>query len=205
MSPSYPSDSLAFLQQHQDGTKSRIRRSNVTLSIIIAGAGLGGLATACALARRGHNVTVFEQSSQLGEVRPRQLAMCFSANVMDFKVGAGIQMPPNSARLLLSWGLGEFLEQKVVEPTNIKFRRWKTGTEIGCTKLVPNHRQDFDAPYYVIHRAHFHEALHALALKSGANIKIASKVVEYNPEMPSITLQNSEIHTADLVIAADGR
>jgi salicylate hydroxylase len=38
------------------------------------GAGLGGLGTAVALARRGHQVTVFEQASQLGEVSARPVS-----------------------------------------------------------------------------------------------------------------------------------
>lgn len=66
--PSYPSDSLAFLQQRQNGMEPKSHRSSINLKIIIVGAGLGGLATACALARRGHTVTIFEQTSQLGEV-----------------------------------------------------------------------------------------------------------------------------------------
>lgn len=37
--------------------------------IVIVGAGLGGLSTAIALARRGHKVQVLEQAKQLGEVR----------------------------------------------------------------------------------------------------------------------------------------
>jgi phytoene dehydrogenase-like protein len=37
--------------------------------ILIAGAGLGGLTAALALLRDGHQVQVFEQASQLGEVR----------------------------------------------------------------------------------------------------------------------------------------
>lgn len=113
-------------------------------------------------------------------------------------------MPPNSAHLLLKWGIGEFLQEKVVEPTSIKFRRWKNGAEIGCTRLFPEHRQKFNAPYYVVHRAHFHDALHRLALKLGAKVEIDAKVQEYDPEIPSITLANGQTYTADLIVAADG-
>lgn len=43
-------------------------KSQVSLQIVIVGAGLGGLSAAIALARRGHRVTVFEQAKNLGEV-----------------------------------------------------------------------------------------------------------------------------------------
>lgn len=38
------------------------------MEILIVGAGLGGLATSIALARRGHKITLLEQASQLSEV-----------------------------------------------------------------------------------------------------------------------------------------
>lgn len=120
------------------------------------------------------------------------------------QVGAGIQMPPNSARLLLKWGLGEILQNQVVEPTSIKFRRWENGEEIGCTQLVPYHRVNFGAPYYVVHRAHFHDTLHKLALKLGIQIYINSRVHSYDPPSPAITLVDGKTYTADLIIAADG-
>lgn len=40
------------------------------LSIVVVGAGLGGLATAIALALKGHKVMVLEQATKLSEVRP---------------------------------------------------------------------------------------------------------------------------------------
>jgi NADPH-dependent 2,4-dienoyl-CoA reductase/sulfur reductase-like enzyme len=45
-----------------------VEQAAIPLSIIIVGAGLGGLAAAIALARRGHSITVLEQALELGEV-----------------------------------------------------------------------------------------------------------------------------------------
>jgi len=42
--------------------------SKLKLNVIIVGAGIGGMAAATALGRRGHNVTVFEDAPQIGEV-----------------------------------------------------------------------------------------------------------------------------------------
>ncbi|MGB7078276.1 MAG: FAD-dependent oxidoreductase, partial [Xanthobacteraceae bacterium] len=52
-------------------------------SVIVAGAGIGGLTAALALARNGFRVVVLEQAERLAEV------------------GAGIQLSPNATRLLL--------------------------------------------------------------------------------------------------------
>ncbi|CAN9305704.1 unnamed protein product [Alternaria alternata] len=85
---SYPSQALRFLEKVNglNGTStpspSLPEQARIKMSIIVVGAGLGGLALAIALARRGHSVRVLEQASKLGEV------------------GAGIQIPPNSGRLL---------------------------------------------------------------------------------------------------------
>jgi hypothetical protein len=66
----YPSRSESLLKKLmvQNGTKGP-RQAELPLRIIVIGAGLGGLATSIALARRGHNITVLEQAQKLGEVR----------------------------------------------------------------------------------------------------------------------------------------
>ncbi|KIW16953.1 hypothetical protein PV08_04144 [Exophiala spinifera] len=197
-SASYPTGSLDFLVKFQQKEEQRLKamrasslinledRSPIRLDIIVVGAGLGGLAAAIALARRGHKVTVFEQAPELGEV------------------GAGIQIPSNSTRLLIKWGLEPFLASKIVKPGHIAFRRWEDGKTIGLTKLIPHFEREFDAPYYVLHRAHFHDAMYQLALQLGIVVKINSKVLDYDEDAPSITLENGEIHLADLIVGSDG-
>lgn len=92
-----------------------------------------------------------------------------------------------------------------MEPDGITFRRWQDGDAIGFTKLVPEFRETYGAPYYVVHRAHFHEALHQLAQKLGVTIRLRAKVIRFSEHDPSVTLADGSIVTAELVIAADGK
>jgi salicylate hydroxylase len=76
---------------------------------------------------------------------------------------------------------------------------------IGWTQLIPDFRRSFGAPYYVIHRAHLHDAMHRLAVELGVKVELGSVVVDYDLDKPSLTLGNGEVHTGDLIIGADGK
>jgi len=83
----YPTNSLQFLQRLIESQKVDNKAdlqplpAEVQLKIVIVGAGLGGLATAIALARHGHSVTVLEQAHQLGEVRqPKRFRSLYFLN-----------------------------------------------------------------------------------------------------------------------------
>ena len=119
------------------------------------------------------------------------------------QVGAGIQIPSNSTRVLLRWGVGKYLPE-AIEPCGKNFRRWQNGDVIGHTKLIPEFRQNFSAPYYVAHRAHFHSALYKRALDLNVEVKTASRVDDFDEENGTLTLADGTTYEADLVIAADG-
>ncbi len=99
-----------------------------SFNIIICGAGLGGLGVSIALSRKAHRVTILEAASQLNEV------------------GAGIQIPPNSSRILLSYSLEEKLLEKVVWPSKINVRRYANGEVIGTTPLRPIMSEKYGFP-----------------------------------------------------------
>src|SRR4051812_2875121 len=61
------------------------------LRVAVVGGGIGGLAAAFSLRRRGIDVSVFEQAAAIGEI------------------GAGLVVFPNSLRQLERMGLGEAL------------------------------------------------------------------------------------------------
>jgi salicylate hydroxylase len=86
----------------------------------------------------------------------------------------------------------------------MSFRRWDNGKVIGYTKLVPDFRQNFKAPYYVVHRAHFHDALYKRALELGVDVRVASRVTGYNLDEPSVSVADGTTLSADLLVAADG-
>ncbi|WQF86747.1 Putative FAD-binding domain, FAD/NAD(P)-binding domain superfamily [Colletotrichum destructivum] len=189
-STSYPSNSLKFLQAlgpNENGTlPSSTSKANIALDILIVGGGLGGLATAVALSKSGHKVTVLEQATQLSEV------------------GAGIQIPPNSSKLLQRWGVMDIMSEQAVRPDGISLRRWENGERIGFTDLSETFVELCGAPYYVAHRAHLHSALYERALELGVTVRLNSRVSSYDPQAPSATLFNGQTFEADLIVAADG-
>jgi salicylate hydroxylase len=97
-----------------------------------------------------------------------------------------------------------YLESYVVEPQSINLLRWQDGTMIGKTRLVPDFKERFGAPYYVVHRAHLHSALHQRAMDLNVRVILNSRVDRYAAATGTIVLTNGESHSSDLVIAADG-
>jgi salicylate hydroxylase len=163
------------------------RKASLTLDIIVVGCGLGGLSTAFCLTQAGHRVTIVESSPSIGEV------------------GAGIQVSPNSSRLLRRWGLEKHLEEIADEPEGITFRRYNTGERVGYTKWAGLMERDYGSPYYHIHRANFHKLLHDLVAPH-VTILLDSTVIgcESGPAAPSVTLKSGKVLRADLIVGADG-
>jgi 2-polyprenyl-6-methoxyphenol hydroxylase-like FAD-dependent oxidoreductase len=120
------------------------------------------------------------------------------------QVGAGVQIPPNSSLLLERWGVSPFLTSAAVEPHEWIVRRWQNGKLIGRTQLVPYYYECFGAPYYVLHRAHYHHALYERAKELGVDVRVNSKATKYDLEAPSVELSDGTLIFADLVVAADG-
>src|SRR5262245_48274885 len=73
-----------------------------TRTVLIAGAGIGGLTAALAIAQKGFRVAVFDQAQRLEEV------------------GAGIQLSPNASRVLIALGLDGPLRRHVVAPEELR-------------------------------------------------------------------------------------
>jgi salicylate hydroxylase len=159
---------------------------HLRLRVVICGAGLGGLGAAIALKRKGHEVVVLEGASQLSEI------------------GAGIQIPPNSTRILDAYGLSEKLQQWVERPKNIALKRYATGQVLGMTPLHPRLTKTYGYPYLLIHRADYQRVLFEEAKALGAEVHMSTRVVSVNTETPLITTETGQEFAADVIVGADG-
>jgi salicylate hydroxylase len=109
--------------------------------VIIAGAGIGGLATALMLARKGISVVIIEKRTVLDET------------------GAGLQLSPNASRLLLDIGLGPNLMRYATLPERVTIRALTSGNTIGSIALGNYATERYEAPYMVLRRADLHMVL----------------------------------------------
>ncbi|MGA7866586.1 MAG: FAD-dependent monooxygenase, partial [Stellaceae bacterium] len=105
------------------------------LRIAVIGGGIGGLTAAVALLQAGFDVRVYEQAPELTEV------------------GGGINMAPNSTRVLRRLGLAEGLDREGVRPLSTHQRRWQDGRTLQRAPLNPLCEELYDAPHMTIQRA----------------------------------------------------
>lgn len=157
--------------------------------IAIVGAGLGGLAAALALIRRGIDVVVYEQAPELKEV------------------GAGIQISANGTRVLHALGLAPMLEDVQVIPEGKEIRLWNTGQAWKLFDLGAVSVERYGFPYITIHRNDLHQVL-AAALREVAPdaIRLGHKLTGLTQSGHDVTLafEHGGIAQARLVIGADG-
>jgi salicylate hydroxylase/6-hydroxynicotinate 3-monooxygenase len=153
------------------------------LSIAIVGAGMGGLAAAATLRQVGVDVQVYEQAQRFA------------------RIGAGIQMLPNSSRVLRGIGVEAKLRNTAFEPYSHLNRVWDTGE---IKRELPMPENLFGAPFLCMHRADLHEALYSA---------LPPEIVHLNKKLVGLDQSNGQVTLsfadgtkaqADAVIGADG-
>lgn len=157
--------------------------------ILIAGAGLGGLAAASFLMKEGHEVEIYEQARQLEEI------------------GAGIQISANAMHALRALGLEAAIAKLGVRPEAYVFRLHDTGEVIQRFPLSDEHERLHGAPYTQMHRADFHALLAAKAREFKPDVvHLNRRVTGFTESTEGVTLNFADDSAArgDLLIGADG-
>ena len=164
-------------------------------TVIVAGAGIGGLTASLALAQRGFQVTLLEAAPRLEEI------------------GAGLQLSPNAARVLVALGVEERLRQHVVAPEHLTVRSARSGRLLAQAPLGASSAQRYGAPYWVIHRGDLQAALCAAVVATPAiTLQLGTRVDGFAARNGSVAVtvaqglaaQGSQPLEAQALIAADG-
>ena len=163
--------------------------STANLPVLVAGGGIGGIATALALTRRGYDVKVLEQASQLGEI------------------GAGIQLGPNGFAAFDALGVGDIARSRAVYTDEMVMHDATDETCVGRIPTGDAFRKRFGNPYAVIHRADVHMSLLEGAQRT-RRIEVATATtvqrIEQTEEGVVVHDNRGGTHRGLAVIGADG-
>jgi len=159
-----------------------------TRPVIIAGGGIGGLAAALALARKGRAVHVLEQASEFREI------------------GAGIQLGPNAFKMFERLGLTQAIDAVAVYPDNLIMMDAVTGEEV--TRVpVRESRARFGYPYAVIHRGDLLAAILAACRRSNlVTLETSRKVTGFEDRGNRVVVatERGESYEGAAAIGCDG-
>jgi len=157
--------------------------------ILIAGGGIGGLATALGLAQQGCRCLVLERAPQLGEI------------------GAGIQLGPNAFHAFDYLGVGDAARAMAVYVDALRLMDALTGEEIASVPLDEPFRKRFGNPYAVVHRGDLHGVfLQACRDSPLIELRTSAEVLHYEQNGSSVTanLANGDTAEGAGLIGADG-
>lgn len=159
------------------------------LKVVMVGAGIGGLAAALSLLRRGIDVDVYERAADLKEI------------------GAGLTLSPNGTRLLIKMGLGRQLEEIAVRSQTRELRLWNTGQAWTLPDQGATSESRYGAPYVLLHRGDLHNMLATAvrglkpnAIHTGYNCES----VRHDTGMVQVNFTNGAVVTGDVLVGADG-
>src|SRR5215213_3121605 len=157
--------------------------------VVIAGGGIGGLAAALALARKGFKSVVLEQASQFGEI------------------GAGIQIAPNAWHALDALGVGSLVKKEAVFIEHLLMMDGVSGEKVIDIPLDARFAKRFANPYAVTHRADIHGSLldGCKALPELIELRTNTRVTGFEIDAPGVTVKaGAETIRGAALIGADG-
>lgn len=138
-------------------------------TLIVAGAGIGGLTAAIALAKANYRALVCERAASLGES------------------GAGLQLAPNATRVLRELGVLDAVRERAIEPEALVVTKAESGrTLLRADLRGPSAR--YGAPWLVLARSDLHRALaEAAADQVDVELRTGTEVSDFADHTRGVT------------------
>ena len=155
-------------------------------TIVVVGGGIGGLATALSVARRGHEAVVLER----GEFA---------------EFGAGIQLAPNGIHALDRLGID--VRASAVHVDELRFMDGVTGAHVTSVAVSGEYERRFGHPYVVVHRGDLYRLLLAACRADPAITLHANTYVtgyEQTPSTAAAVVDTGGRFEGDALVGADG-
>ncbi|WP_446226147.1 FAD-dependent monooxygenase [Nocardia sp. IBHARD005] len=152
--------------------------------VLIAGGGIGGLATALALRHKGFDAVVFEQAQTLRDG------------------GAGVYLWTNGMLALDSLGLADRILKTSAAQQFCHFRTWRG--KVLAAWAVGEFAAQFGMPTVAVERSALHEVLRDDLGSNG--IRTGARVVDFTQDEHGVAVRLADGHVerGDLLIGADG-
>jgi 2-polyprenyl-6-methoxyphenol hydroxylase-like FAD-dependent oxidoreductase len=157
--------------------------------ILVIGGGIGGVAAALALSRKGLRSRVLEKAGEFGEI------------------GYGIQQGPNAYRMLDWLGVMKDLEPQAVFTRNLILIDSLTDREVARISCGETLRSHFRAPYTVVHRRDLHGALlEACRKRSEIALHTSKELMDFEDRGASVVARfaDGSEYEGRALIGADG-
>lgn len=169
---------------------------NDPLHVVIAGAGVGGLTAALALAKAGMRATVLERAPAIEAV------------------GAGLQLSPNASNILQDLGVLDRLAPWSLAPEALRVRRARDGADLMRMPLGPLADARWGAPHLVAHRADLQRVLieacagsRLITIRTDVEVLGFASVTSGERSAVQVGVLDGGVHArvdGDVLVAADG-
>lgn len=159
------------------------------IPLLIIGGGIGGLATALALARKGYSVHLIERAHEFGEI------------------GAGIQLAPNASKVLDGLGVLGEIHKYAVYPQRLVLVDAISGKHLTALDFGEKFQRAYTYPYVVMHRNDLLTILLAACRESEAITLETNKEVVAVDDLGDgarVSCADGTLYECNALVGADG-
>lgn len=168
------------------GTGDIAMNAGRNLRVAIIGAGIGGMAAACALRQRGCDVVIYERATELGEV------------------GAGLQLGPNAFKVFRALGIDTPVRANAFAPMRRVVLNWDDASLRSVRPMNGDDIERFGGPFLTAHRAELHRVLAAALGSTPIHLGMTCVSVGTRGDFGVARFADGTEIEADVIVGADG-